>query len=103
MSVSFQSGFEELIISVTDYVFEKVFLLHFYEAHFEFLFSDKLQILVDGLKPQVDGLRFVVFHKIAFISEKILACHILVFFKEMCYRPHIRTDSIRRQILARKE
>ena len=103
MAIFFEFGFEELVVGIADYVFEEVLLLNLNETHFEFLLLDKLQIFVDSLKSEIHSLRLVVLHKITLVGEKILSRHILVFFKEMCDRPHIGADGIRCQILARKE
>ena len=103
MSVFLQLLFEKLIVGIADYVFEKVLLLNLHEVHFEFLLLDELQILVDGLKSEIDGLGLVMLHKIPLVGEKILSRHLLVFFKEVGHSPHVGTDCIRSQILVRKE
>lgn len=71
--------------------------------HFEFLLLDELQILVESLNTEIDGLWLVVFHQIALVSEKILSRHLLVPFKEVSHSPHVGANCIRSQILARKE
>lgn len=103
MAIFFELGFEELVVGIADYVFEKVLLLNLDETHFEFLLLDKLQIFVDSLKSEVYCLGLVVLHKIPLVGEKILSRNFLVFFKEVCHRPHIGADGIRSQILARKK
>lgn len=103
MAVFLQSLFEKLVVGIADYVFKEVLLLYLHEAHFEFLLLDELQILVESLNTEIDGLRLVVFYQIALVGEKILSRHLLVPFKEVGNSPDIGTDGIRSQILVRKE
>ena len=100
MSVLFELRLEEFIVGVADDIFEKVLLLNLHKTHFEFLLLDKLQILVDGLKSEIHSLRFVVFHKIPLVGEKILARHFLILLKEMRHRPDIRAHGVHSQVLA---
>ena len=86
------------VIGIANYVFQKVLLLNLYKAYLQFVLFGKLQILVDTLQTQIDGLRFEVLHKIPFIGKEIFLVDFLVMFKEIRHRPYIRCDSVFCQI-----
>ena len=45
--ISFETGFEILVVGLADDIFQKGFLLHSYKRHFPALFADTLQVAVD--------------------------------------------------------
>ena len=89
MAIRFELPFEELVIGIADDVLEKIFLLDFYELHFELIFPDKLKILVDALKPQVYSLRLEMLHEKALVCKEILLCEFSIIGNEMVNSPDI--------------
>ena len=58
----------------------------------------ELEVFVDGLKSQVDGLRFEVFHQETFVCKEIIFAEVLVIRDEMVDRPYIGHDGVPRQV-----
>ena len=104
-----QKNFLENVISDADYKFLKNRLKR--DGHTSWYFvvwfltatgarvSELLQIKAEHVQQGY----LDIYSKGGKLRRLYIPNHLLVFFKEVSHSPHIRADSIRRQILARKE
>ena len=60
--------------------------------------SRVINIVNDGLKPEIYRLRFEMLHKIALVGQQILFVELPVCFFKIAHRPNIRTDGILRKV-----
>ena len=76
--ISFETGFEILVVGLADDIFQKGFLLHSYKRHFPALFADALQVAVDCPQTQIDGLGLVIFNQPHLVCPQVLFCDTVV-------------------------
>ena len=63
--VAFQAILQKFIVCVADDILQKVFLLNLYWCESQFLFLDKIKILIDRLYAQIYGFGLLGFNQIA--------------------------------------
>ena len=68
VTILLQFPFQELVVSITDDVFQKILLLHLDKSHFQFVLLAELQELVDTLQTKIDSLRFEMLYQIALVG-----------------------------------
>ena len=59
---------------------------------------DEVQVLVDGLYPEIDGLGLEGLDEVGFVDEKIPLVQFLVLREEIVHGVDVRRDGVLRQI-----
>ena len=94
ITIFFKLFLEKIIISVTDYIFKKVFLLNLHSLQAELFLAKIIKVLVHCLNTQIHGFRLEKLHQIALVGKQIFLTDAVVMRMVEIDRPQIRFNRV---------